>query len=54
MKVAKTVAHVDSDIICMFLEPRVGRRGGPRVTGRVECRREPHPPPGCSRPGSMV
>lgn len=47
MKFAKTVPHLDSDIICMLLESRVGHRRWPQSHGgRVECRRNPtHCPP---------
>lgn len=34
MKFAKTVAHLDSDIVCMLLESRVGqKRQAQTVTG---------------------
>lgn len=55
MKLAKTVAHLDSDIMCMLLEPRVGHRRLPQsLGGRVECRREPHSLPACSQPDPLV
>lgn len=55
MKFANTVAHLDSDIIYMLLESRVGQRQQAQShRGRVEFRREPHPLPPCRRPDSVV
>lgn len=47
MKLAKTVAHRDSDIICMLLEPRVGHPRRPQSLGGQGRMQKGAPPTAC-------